>query len=72
MNEEIMEREGGLLAGTTAAGLDQRAINLVAGLPAAPVAAAKKRQFGPGPVYVAHIAAGWDRMLPQQCTARRR
>ena len=45
MNEEIMERKGGLLAGTMAAGLDQRAINPGDDLPGAGEAVAERQRF---------------------------
>ena len=66
MHEEIMGQGAGLPAGITAAGLYRPAINLVAGEFDAPLAAAKKRWFGPEPLFVAHIAAGWDRLLSQR------
>ena len=54
MSEEIKGQGRGLPVETMAEGLCQQAINPGDDLPGAPVAAAKKQQFGPEPVFVAH------------------
>ena len=53
MNEEIMGREGGLLAGTMVAGFDSTTINLGDDLLGADAAVARRQRFAVGSVLYA-------------------